>query len=81
MNAPTLQQLEQIARRVIGRPGIALAPAGRAADVPGWDSLNHTLIVLEINHQFGIDLSPFEAAKAATFADLLALVAQAASSR
>ena len=44
----TLADLQAIAREVIGDREIELAPGMSANDVPGWDSLNHTLIAVEI---------------------------------
>ncbi len=40
-----------------------------AKDVPGWDSMNHIFIVMEINKVTGLDLSPEETAKLATLGD------------
>jgi len=34
-----------------------------AADIPGWDSLRHTILIMEINRVAGIDLSPEETAE------------------
>jgi acyl carrier protein len=44
----TLQHLQTIAREIIGDRDLVLLPHQSAADVPGWDSLNHTLISVEI---------------------------------
>ena len=40
-----------------------------AKDVPGWDSMNHIFIVMEINKITGLDLSPEETVKLATLGD------------
>ena len=40
-----------------------------AKDVPGWDSMNHIFIVMEINKITGLDLSPEKTAKLATLGD------------
>jgi acyl carrier protein len=34
-----------------------------AKDVPGWDSMNHIFIIMEINKVTGLDLSPEDTAK------------------
>jgi acyl carrier protein len=44
----TIEHLQTIAREIIGDRDIVLKPEMAAADVPGWDSLNHTLISVEI---------------------------------
>lgn len=71
----TLADLQAIAREVIGDREIVLAPEMAAADVPGWDSLNHTLISVEIEGQTGTEVDAQELAQCPTFGDLVALVA------
>ncbi len=73
-DAFTLEELAAIAARVIGRPGLALAPGLSASAVPGWDSLNHTLIAFEIANRCGIPLGAEETAGLPDFAALVALV-------
>lgn len=75
--AVTLERLQAIAREVCGDPGLVLTPEGSARDVPGWDSLNHTLIILDVNAVFGIDLSPYETGQAETFGALLGMISEA----
>jgi acyl carrier protein len=75
MTAPfTLEDLATIAARVIGRANLTLTPEGTARAVPGWDSLSHTIITLEIADARGIALEPQATAACATFAELVALV-------
>lgn len=81
MTAFVLEDLQKIARNVITDSSILLAPSGRAADVPGWDSLAHTLIVLEINEKLGIALQPASAAKARDFAHLVQMVQNLAAAK
>ncbi len=44
----TLDHLQAIAREIIGDRELVLRAEQSAPDVPGWDSLNHTLISVEI---------------------------------
>ncbi|WP_439599059.1 acyl carrier protein [Falsiroseomonas sp.] len=74
MPAFTLADLQAIAREVIGDREIALAPEMEAADVPGWDSLNHTLISVEIEAATGAPVDAEMLAECPTFGDLVALV-------
>ena len=69
----TLQKLEEIATEVIGAL-IRLTPDQSAADVPGWDSLNNTLIALDISNAFGVELSGWDMAQCSTFGDLIVVV-------
>ncbi|MBU8545411.1 MULTISPECIES: acyl carrier protein [Roseomonadaceae] len=75
MPAFTLADLEAIAREVIGDRDIALTAEMAAADVPGWDSLNHTLISVEIEGRSGAEVDAQQLAECATFGDLVAFVA------
>jgi acyl carrier protein len=69
----TLQKLEEVATDVLGAP-ISLAPHQSAADVPGWDSLNNTLIALDISHGLGVKLDGWDIAQCPTFGDLIDFV-------
>jgi len=75
MPAFTLADLQAIAREVIGDREIELTPAMEAADVPGWDSLNHTLITVEIENLTGAAVDAQQLAQCPTFGDLVAFVA------
>jgi acyl carrier protein len=69
----TLLALESIAAQVIGAQ-VELSPHKSAADVPGWDSLNNTLIALEISAEYGVELTGADLAKCTTFGILLDVV-------
>lgn len=70
----TLEDLAAIAAGVIGLRRLALAPGMAASQVPGWDSLNHTLIMLEIANRCGIALDAGETAALPDVAAVVALV-------
>jgi acyl carrier protein len=70
----TLNDLQDIAREVIGDPDIVLTPEMNAEDVPGWDSLNHTLIALEIAGRFGVHVDAPALAELRSFGEVVAKV-------
>jgi acyl carrier protein len=74
MTTFSLLDLQAIARDVIADPSITIRPDGVAQDVPGWDSLNHTLIIMDVNEKCGIELAPNRAARARDFAHLLRMI-------
>ncbi len=74
----TLADLTEIARETIGDGKLVLSGTMAAADVPGWDSLNHTLITLEIGALMGVEIEPPTLAGAQDFAELVDLVNGAA---
>jgi acyl carrier protein len=74
METFTIQHLQDIARDVIGDTDITLSPSMSANDVPGWDSLNHTLIAMEIAGRFTPDVDAQQLGRLATFGDLVEFV-------
>jgi acyl carrier protein len=40
-----------------------LKPSMTAEDVPGWDSLHHTILMMELERVTGVELSPQETAR------------------
>ena len=76
----TLQKLEEIAMEVIGAP-IRLASDQSAADVPGWDSLNNTLIALDLSNALGVELNGWDMAQCSTFGALIDMVNRKLSER
>ena len=69
----TLQRLEEVATGVIGAP-VRLAADQSAADVPGWDSLNSTLIALDLSETLGVELNGWDLAQCETFGALIEVV-------
>jgi acyl carrier protein len=70
----TLLDLQEIAREVLDDGDIVLSPAMNVNDVPGWDSLNHTLITLEIAGRFNAKVEAPQLGRLPTFGDLVAFV-------
>ncbi|MGK7867874.1 acyl carrier protein [Falsiroseomonas sp. E2-1-a20] len=74
MPAFSLADLQAIAREVIGDRDILLTPVTAAGDVPGWDSLNHTLITLEVEARSGVAVEAEELGDCPDFGALVALL-------
>lgn len=56
-------------------PGAQVTRATSAVDVEGWDSLSHSLFILAVEDEFGIDLpldKTFEMQNIGELADLIA---------
>ncbi len=70
----TIDDLTRIARESIGDPRLVLGEQMSAADVPGWDSLNHTIITMTIGAEYGVELRPKRLGEARTFSELVAMV-------
>ncbi len=59
---------------VLGRTGIQLAPATTAADVTGWDSLSHMLLIVEIERHFRIRFTSSEVSRLKNVGELVRLI-------
>ena len=73
----TLEDLARIAREAIGDRRLELTPAMAAGDVPGWDSLNHTVISMTIASEFDVALTPKQLGAAENFGAVVAMVNRA----
>jgi acyl carrier protein len=71
----TLQALQAVFRDCFDDDGLVLTPALTAADVPGWDSLRHVLLMVAVEQRFGIRFGTQELAGLKNVGDLLALIA------
>lgn len=68
------QRLTPIFRDVFEDDTLTLSPAMTADDVPGWDSLNHIRLVLQIQKEFGIKLSAAQTVNLNNVGELVALI-------
>ena len=67
-------ELTDIFRDVFGDDRLIVTRATRAADVPGWDSLTHVTLVLEVERAFGVRFSSREVAMLQNAGELQDLV-------
>ena len=52
-----LERVATVMRGVFAlAPGQAVTRATNSADVDGWDSLSHSLLILGVEDEFGVDL-------------------------
>jgi acyl carrier protein len=64
----------QIIFREVLDPGVVLSDDLDASKVDSWDSLNHITLIVEIERQFGIELSTNELAGLRNVGDMLTLL-------
>jgi hypothetical protein len=76
----TYAALYPLLERALNAPGFRFAPDLGARDVPGWDSLHHMILILDINDHFGVDLSAETTAELPDIAALLAAIQAAQGS-
>jgi acyl carrier protein len=68
------RQLAGVFEEVLGQP-VQLRPETTAADVDGWDSVAHVMLVLASERQFGVKFDGAEIASAANVGEFVDLVA------
>lgn len=49
-----LKRVGEVIRKVFRCPGADISPGTISADVDGWDSLSHVMLILECEKAFGI---------------------------
>ncbi len=70
---PVWVSLGEVFEEVLGRR-VELRPETTAADVDGWDSVVHVLLVLASERKFGIRFESSEIANAANVGEFVSLV-------
>ena len=82
MSGPdTLQRMQAVMRTVFMDDALVVGPRTTALDVDGWDSLSHSMLMLELESAFGIELDPERVGRCADVGELAALIEATASPR
>lgn len=68
-----LETLAGVFEEVFGRP-VQLSEATRGADVDGWDSLTHVMLILASEREFGVRFESSELANAANVGEFVSLI-------
>jgi acyl carrier protein len=71
MNPSTLLRLQTVMREVFLDPDLLVTPQTTALDVDGWDSLSHSMLLLEIEQAFGVRVDASAAARCANLGELV----------
>lgn len=72
----TISDLQRIAHEITGNSKIVLDASFSSNEVLGWDSLNHTLIMIQVSTEYGIDINIQETAECGNFGEVVALINQ-----
>lgn len=73
-NEEVLLEVNKVFTRVFGRPGIVVSASTTAKDVEGWDSLNHTLLIAEVQKHFKVKFTLKEVMKFQNVGDMCAVL-------
>lgn len=69
-----MQQLNEIFRDLFELPELELTPGMSADDIDEWDSVNHVMLVVEIERQFKIKFHTAEVEEMKNVGDLVRLI-------
>jgi len=72
--AAILSRLNALFREIFDNVSLVLSPETAAADVPGWDSMTHITIVVEVERRFGVKFQTSEIETLRDIGDFLALI-------
>ena len=71
-----LQQTSIIIRDTIQCGPVPISRTTRAMDVRGWDSLSHTMILMNLEDGFGVELPMDRVLRLGTVGDLVDLIGE-----
>jgi hypothetical protein len=57
---PDFEQFVDVIRRVFKQPDVTITRASKSTQVPGWNSLSHVMLILELQSEFDSDIEPGE---------------------
>ena len=69
-----LHQLNEVFRSVFDDPELTVSPATTAKDVPGWDSIMHITLVIEVESRFNVKFQMAEIEKLRNVGDLITML-------
>jgi acyl carrier protein len=75
------QATQEAVREETGDSAIVLKPGMTASDIPGWDSLAHVRIVMNVEARTGAEIEISDTYKAATVDDLCKIVLRTFAAR
>lgn len=70
-----IERLYGVMSEVFGLRDFAFSPSMSAADVPGWDSLHHAVLIMRLEMETGLDLASEETADLPDIAALYGMIA------
>jgi len=72
--AAILAQVNETFRAVFDDPALTVATTTTAKDVPGWDSITHITLVIELEMRFGVKFAMAEIERLRNVGELVALL-------
>ena len=73
--ASVLEGVAQVIRTTFNRPNVIVTRETTADQVPGWDSLSHAVLLMQVERAFGIYLEPADVVCLENVGELVDMVA------
>jgi acyl carrier protein len=73
-----MTSLNEVFRDVMDDPNLALTESTTAADVEGWDSVTHVMMIVAVEKNFSVKFTTTEIHGLRNVGDIVALVVQKA---
>ena len=70
----TQERLQGVMRKVFFNDQLEISPAMTALDVDGWDSLSHSMLLLDIEQEFGVELDVVKVSQCSNIGELIQYV-------
>ena len=70
----TLEQVNEVFRRVFDNPSLTVTATTTSEDVAGWDSLSHVNLIVAVEQTFGVRIGRKELLSLQNVGDLVACV-------
>jgi len=74
MNDSTLQQLQNLFRKLFKDEGLIITPSTSANDIPSWDSLMHIALITAVESEFNISFTFNEVMQFNNVGDMMKLI-------
>ncbi len=56
---PVAQRIQETIVRALGIPGVSGSASLRMGSTPGWDSMGHMTVVMELEKEFGVSFPSY----------------------
>jgi acyl carrier protein len=73
---PSLEEVEAIIRDVFATPDAVVTRETVASDIEGWDSLSHTILILQLEAGYGVEFPSEEVYSLDNVGELIDRLAQ-----
>jgi acyl carrier protein len=74
--ADDIAALRDVFQMELADATLEIVPETKLSDIPGWDSVNMSCVILGVESRFGFTMTPDEMDRLTTFGDFIQIVRQ-----